>query len=270
MYRGRARLAKVVNGSVYYYHNDQLGTPELMTNSAGTVVWEAIYKPFGEAEVNPGSSQTNHFRFQGQYYDSETGFHYNHHRYYDPKTGRYLTPDPIGPAGGINPYLYVENDPVNRVDPSGLWDDDVHSGIGNSEYGTFLWATQVGFADSAARRIAIANAATDKRYGFAPILGVQSRHFDTALGRIDSRDLFSDLDLKLAIKLHREGGFCESYATLGRGLHSVQDKYAHMAWIPIIRHPSWYDDATLRKDALSNTEKATKEYLQLFLLGISR
>ncbi len=120
LYRGRVRLAKVVNGSIYYYHNDQLGTPEFLTNAAGTVVWEAIYKPFGDAEVKPGSTQTNHFRFQGQYFDSETGLHYNHHRYYDPKTGRYLTPDPIGLAGGINPYIYVSNDPVNVVDPLGL------------------------------------------------------------------------------------------------------------------------------------------------------
>ncbi|HOI95809.1 MAG TPA: RHS repeat-associated core domain-containing protein, partial [Syntrophobacter fumaroxidans] len=55
-------------------------------------------------------------------YDAETGLHYNRHRYYDPKTGRYLTPDPIGLAGGINPYVYVGGDPVNRMDPLGLTD----------------------------------------------------------------------------------------------------------------------------------------------------
>ncbi len=59
----------------------------------------------------------------GQYYDQETGLHYNYHRYYDPATGRYLTPDPIGLAGGINLYAYVENDPVNWVDPYGLFLD---------------------------------------------------------------------------------------------------------------------------------------------------
>ena len=58
-------------------------------------------------------------RFQGQYYDNETGLHYNRHRYYSPKTGRFTTIDPIGLAGGLNNYQYVPN-PINWVDPLGL------------------------------------------------------------------------------------------------------------------------------------------------------
>ena len=57
--------------------------------------------------------------YPGQYYDAETGLHYNWHRYYDPETGRYLRPDPIGLAGGINLFAYVQNDPVNLIDPLG-------------------------------------------------------------------------------------------------------------------------------------------------------
>jgi len=55
------------------------------------------------------------------YFDTETGLHYNWNGYYDPETGRYLSPDPIGLDGGLNLYAYVENDPVNYVDPWGLW-----------------------------------------------------------------------------------------------------------------------------------------------------
>jgi RHS repeat-associated protein len=58
--------------------------------------------------------------YPGQYYDQETGLHYNYHRYYDPSTGRYLTPDPIGLAGGINLFLYANNDPINLIDLLGL------------------------------------------------------------------------------------------------------------------------------------------------------
>ena len=56
----------------------------------------------------------------GQYYDQETGLHYNYHRYYDPKTGRYLTPDPIGQFGGINLFVYAQLNPINATDPWGL------------------------------------------------------------------------------------------------------------------------------------------------------
>jgi RHS repeat-associated protein len=75
--------------------------------------------PFGQADVSIETVENN-LRFPGQYFDLETGLHYNWHRYYDPETGRYLTPDPIGLAEGMNLYAYVQNDPVNLIDPEGL------------------------------------------------------------------------------------------------------------------------------------------------------
>ena len=83
-------------------------------------MWQAAYLPFGEAQLRVGTI-TNNLRFPGQYFDAETGLHYNWNRYYDPATGRYISPDPIGLDGGLNLYAYVGNDPVNLVDPEGLW-----------------------------------------------------------------------------------------------------------------------------------------------------
>ena len=122
LYMGTNRLAMVdtASGKMYTYLNDRLGTPRLMTDATNTVIWEATYKPFGEATVNPKSSVVSNFRFVGQYYDAETGLHYNWNRYYDPETGRYITPDPIGLAGGMNLFVYVQGNPVNSIDPMGL------------------------------------------------------------------------------------------------------------------------------------------------------
>lgn len=105
----------------YFYHNDHLGTPQKLTNTSGAVVWSATYDAFGKAAIDPSSTITNNLRFPGQYFDAETGLHYNFHRFYDPGLGRYLRGDPISFAGGgTNVYIYVQNDPVNLIDPWGL------------------------------------------------------------------------------------------------------------------------------------------------------
>ncbi len=106
-------------GGLFYVHNDHLGTPQVITDSNQAVVWKADYDPFGKATVTT-ETITNNVRFPGQYFDGETGLHYNYFRYYDPGTGRYVTSDPIGLAGGLNSYGYVGGNPVIFVDPFGL------------------------------------------------------------------------------------------------------------------------------------------------------
>ena len=107
-------------GKYYWYRNDHLGTPQTLVDSASTVVWQARYTAFGKADIQVETIE-NHLRFPGQYFDAETGLHYNFHRYYDPEIGRYTQVDPIGLAGGINSYAYVGMNPTGGIDPLGLW-----------------------------------------------------------------------------------------------------------------------------------------------------
>ena len=101
---------------VYYYQLDHLGTPQELTDPGGKIVWSAHYRAYGNVIKFDINEISNPLRFQGQYYDEESGLHYNRHRYYNPNTGRYLTPDPIKLAGGLNSYQYVPN-PTGWVDP---------------------------------------------------------------------------------------------------------------------------------------------------------
>lgn len=120
--------------TVLYLHTDHQGTPRLATISTGTVVWRWVGSAFGdigpsEDPDNDGGLTTVNLRYDGQYFDSETGFHYNWNRYYDPKTGRYISSDPIGLAGGLNSYAYVDSNPLRWVDPLGLQRTTIDSGI---------------------------------------------------------------------------------------------------------------------------------------------
>ncbi|MCP4269320.1 MAG: hypothetical protein GY777_27745, partial [Candidatus Brocadiaceae bacterium] len=115
---GTNPLYQKVGADYYWYHNDHQGTPQKITKTDGEVVWSATYDSFGKTTVSDTSTITNNLRFAGQYFDAETGLHYNWNRYYDPETGRYMRVDPVGE--GLNLYLYVQNNPLKYIDPRGL------------------------------------------------------------------------------------------------------------------------------------------------------
>ena len=97
---------------------DHLGTPLEMTDAEGRIVWQATFKAWGEMySLEVGEVEQN-LRFQGQYFDAESGLHYNTFRYYDPTVGRFTTQDPIGLLGGDNLYWYAANT-NGWIDPLG-------------------------------------------------------------------------------------------------------------------------------------------------------
>jgi len=112
----------IQNNSIYSVIADHLGTPHEILDSKGDIVWAASYKTWGEIDrlwQGEGEKVDCPIRFQGQWFDKESGLHYNRFRYYDPQCGRFICEDPIGLAGGENLYFYAPNS-ISWVDPFGL------------------------------------------------------------------------------------------------------------------------------------------------------
>ena len=107
-----------------YFHCDQIGVPREMTDSQGKLLWKGRYDAWGQLihDSNRHAQRSTHqpFRLQNQYFDQETGLHYNFLRYYEPALGRFITQDPIGLMGGMNLYRF-EGTVQNQVDPLGLF-----------------------------------------------------------------------------------------------------------------------------------------------------
>ncbi|MGH3903728.1 MAG: DUF6531 domain-containing protein [Pseudonocardiaceae bacterium] len=105
-----------VDQQFYAIITDLIGTPTELVNHTGTLTWHPRITLWGA----PATGDTDcPLRFPGQYHDSETGLHYNYHRYYDPTTARYNSNDPLGLAADFLPHSYVHN-PTAWVDPFGL------------------------------------------------------------------------------------------------------------------------------------------------------
>ena len=94
-----------------YFHTDQVGIPREMTDIHGNLLWYGEYTAWGRLKKNERVYKDAHqpFRLQNQYFDEETGLHYNLMRYYEPEAGRFVNQDPIGLLGGDNLYWFAPN-----------------------------------------------------------------------------------------------------------------------------------------------------------------
>lgn len=110
----------------WHYHCDPNGAPVRLTSPGGEIVWSEKTGVWGEKGEVYANRIDNPLRFQGHYFDAETGLHYNRYRYYDPVIAAYISQDPIGLAGGISPYRYAPN-PVSWIDPLGLSVEEVQT-----------------------------------------------------------------------------------------------------------------------------------------------
>jgi RHS repeat-associated protein len=105
VYNGSTLIAVLTATTIEKIYADHLDTPRRVADNANNIIWKWESSPFGETK--PTGTYTLNLRFPGQYFDSETGTHYNINRDYNPVTGRYIQSDPIGFDGGYNTFGYV-------------------------------------------------------------------------------------------------------------------------------------------------------------------
>ncbi|AGZ37875.1 hypothetical protein PVLB_25480 [Pseudomonas sp. VLB120] len=146
--------------AIAWYQCDHLGTPMELTDEQGNVAWAGQYKAWGEvreerSEWARQQGLSNPIRFPGQYQDCETGLHYNRHRYYEPRQGRFISRDPISYRGGLNLYAYTPN-PVGWTDASGLCSTRLNRNLGGIKYDNLqahhiipeeIWEDNITFMD---------------------------------------------------------------------------------------------------------------------------
>ncbi|NUH36647.1 PrsW family intramembrane metalloprotease [Streptomyces samsunensis] len=114
-----ATTRREIDARFFAIITDLVGTPTELVDESGTIAWRTRSTLWGTTTWTTDSTAYTPLRFPGQYFDPETGLHYNFHRYYDPASARYLTPDPLGLAPAPNPATYVHN-PLAAIDPEGL------------------------------------------------------------------------------------------------------------------------------------------------------
>ncbi len=132
----------VTSQNIYYIQTDHLNTPRWITDDVGTRIWSWESDAFGSTapDMDVDGDGVNFYfymRFPGQYFDVESGLHYNYFRDYEPGVGRYVESDPIGLNAGMNTYSYVLSNPLYWTDKRGLIND-------NSLCGGLPYEQQVG------------------------------------------------------------------------------------------------------------------------------
>jgi RHS repeat-associated protein len=111
-------IAMIATGSTYFYLFDGLGSVTALSDVNGNLVESYSYDVFGQSTTN--SAVGNPYLFTGRRYDSESHLYYYRSRYYSPGIGRFLETDPTGYFDSLNLYTYVNNNPLNWIDPYGL------------------------------------------------------------------------------------------------------------------------------------------------------
>ncbi len=251
VYNIHTPVAMITKGEIYYLHGDHREAPEAVTNKLGKVVWAAVYQVFGKARVNAdpdadGKVFVQNLRLPGQYYDTESNTHYNYYRNYDPELGRYLQADPMGISQGMNLYTYANSNPVQYIDPQGLFALYIHEGILKAAFARFdpnqtlfsqhtidlfiSWNKSTDLAHQFNYRNHFDNPNSGPPFDGPPGVGATQNYTDSYLF-----DSVVALDQRRAV-YSRPPSFFNTNMTnvldaFGQNSHAIADFYAHSNWV---------------------------------------
>ncbi len=210
----------------WYLYNAH-GDVTALTANNGTVTKNYEYNSFGVQKSATDDGDENPYRYSGEYYDAESGYTYLQARYYDPDTGRFISEDPA--MDGDNWYVYCGNDPVNMVDPTGMWSGKIHEKISAYAFGKARDILKKGYTKNG-----LLDGCTfpDRERKSNAEYGKGKWHGHSSYAKIMEQQIFK------AQKLWKKGKKCkenkarkekykEAYFELGKGLHTLQDFYAH-------------------------------------------
>jgi RHS repeat-associated protein len=224
------KIRQKTGTTLNYFAQDHLGSTTALTDANGALLERETYDAYGNSA---GSARTR-YGFTGRERDGVTGLMYYRARWYDAQIGRFISEDPIGLGGGINPFVYVSNNPDNRIDPSGLYDIDVHY------YLTYYLAKKTGcFEDWEARKIAEGDQHSDDDEDKKPGWGkkwVMTWHGPVAVADEAQQKKNADFhafgtpeqNIRRAAELisqASQGG--GNLWAMGTYLHFLQDSYSH-------------------------------------------
>jgi len=262
-------FSRTDSGTAYWYLNDRLGSVRDIVNSGGTVKDSIAYNGFGGISSETDSSFRGRYAWTGRELDVESDLQYNRARYYDAVTGRWISQDPLGfDAGDSNLYRYVNNRTVNSLDPSGLYNRDMHF------YLTFYVAASLCLHTvrppnpNVAYLIAWGDERTDYDKDTAPIQGLssytekaikirQKYHFRAPAHKQGKQWVYDFVEpgSKYARQPVQNAAFIQNGVALtdmfymGIGLHAFQDSYSHRTWEAKYGHVKFNNPYWAKRDA---------------------